>query len=171
MSLQFLEVGRIVSVQGLKGEVRVEPWCDNPDFILQFETLYFDKGSSHIVVEKSRVQKNVAILKLEGYDDIDQANTLRGKILYMDKSDVTLPKGSYFIQDLVGLKVIDANDSSISYGVLSEVSKTGANDVYHIKKDDKEYLIPAIPQVVIKTDIENGIMEITPLEGLFDDEN
>lgn len=171
MNSSFLEIGKIVSVSGLRGELRVEPWCDSPDFMLQFKKLFFNDGELELKVEKSRVQKSVVILKLLGYDDIDSANTLRGKVLYINRNDVKLEKGTYFIRDLIGLTVIDSADPSIIYGVLSEVSKTGANDVYHIKNGDREYLIPAIPQVIEKTDIENKIMIITPLKGLFDDED
>lgn len=172
----YLELGKIVSVQGIKGEVRVEPWSDTPDFLLQFKTIYMqstimDGEKTPIKVEKSRVQKNVVILKLEGFNSIEEANTLRGRIIYMDKSSVKLPKGSYFIQDLIGMRVIDAADHSIEYGILTEVSPTGANDVYHIKNGNRVTLIPAIPQVIEKTDVENKIMEITPLKGLFDDED
>ena len=110
-------------------------------------------------------------MKLVGIDDIETANKYRNKTLYLDKENITLPKGSYFIQDLEGLQVIDVDDNSIVYGELIEVSPTGANDVYHIKQGEKVYLIPAIKQVVIETDIEAGVMKIRPLKGLFDDED
>lgn len=172
MTKQYIEAGKIVTVQGIKGEVRVNPWCDGPEFLLKFKTFYFDdKGVNPIEVEKSRVQKNIAVLKFKGIDDIDEANKFRGKMLYINKSDVKLPKGTYFIQDLEGLTVIDCDDESNVYGELVEVSQTGANDVYHIKSGEKEHLIPAIKQVVIETDIDAGIMKIRPIKGMFDDED
>ena len=120
-------------------------------------------------ITKSRVQKNIVIMKIAGIDTPEQAQNVRNKILYMDRNDVELDEGSYFVQDLIGLTVID-NDSGTEYGKLCEVSFTGANDVYHIK-DAKGTVrfIPAIPDVVISTDIEKGIMKIHVLEGLFDD--
>lgn len=166
---EFLEIGKIVSTQGIKGEVRVEPWCDSPDFLTGFKTLYFDKGAVPCKIEGARVQKNVGVLKLAGVSTVEEANALRGKVLYIKRADVRLPKGSYFVQDLVGLTVVDAADSSVVYGTLTEVSVTGANDVYHIEKDGKTWLIPAIPIVITETLIDEGIMKITPLEGLFDD--
>ena len=82
-----------------------------------------------------------------------------------------LEEGEYFIQDLIGLEVVDA-DTGESYGKLSDVSQTGANDVYHISKPgEKEKYIPAIKQVVIETDVDGGVMKIRPLKGLFDDED
>ena len=121
-------------------------------------------------ISRSRPHKNIVLMKIEGVDTVEQAQNLRNKILYMDREDVELEDGNYFVQDLIGLEVID-NDSGESYGKLCEVSFTGANDVYHIKgSDGKIRLIPAIPDVVIDTDITNGIMKIHVLEGLFDED-
>lgn len=167
---KYLEIGKIVSVQGLKGEIRVEPWCDSPEFLCEFDTLYFDKGKTPLEVERSRQQKNIVIMKLKGTDTVEQAQLLRNKILYMDREDVELEEGAYFVQDLIGLTVIDI-DSGRDYGKICEVSFTGANDVYHIKdKDGAVRLIPAIPDVVISTDIGEGVMKIHVLEGLFDED-
>lgn len=165
---QFLEIGKIVAVQGLKGEVRVEAWCDSLEFLCEFETLYFNKGKTPVSIVKSRPHKNIVLMKIKGIDTPEAAQELRGKVLYMDRNDVELEEGSYFVQDLEGLEVIDADDGTV-YGTLSQVSFTGANDVYHIKNGDKEWLIPAIPDVIEKTDIEGGKMLIHKMEGLFED--
>ena len=169
MKKAFLEVGQIVSTHGIAGEVRVNPWCDTPDFLTGFETLYFHKGKEEVVVEKARVHKNIVVMKLQGTDSVEDAQKLRNQILYASRTDMPLEEGEYFIQDLIGLKVVDA-DSGEEYGVLNDVSQTGANDVYHISNPGKrEKLIPAIKDVVIETDLENGVMKIRPLKGLFDD--
>ncbi len=108
-------------------------------------------------------------MKLQGVDTPEAAGRLVGKILYIDRDQVELEEGTYFVADLIGLKVVDADDPEKVYGTLTEVSSTGANDVYHILfADGKTHYIPAIPQVVEKTDIENGVMLIRPLEGLFE---
>ena len=168
---QFLEIGKIVAVQGLKGEVRVQCWCDEPEFLCDFDTLYLDGGKRPVTVEKARVQKTLAIVKLEGTDTVEQAELLRNKILYMNREDVVLEEGCYFVQDMIGLKCIDA-DTGKEYGVLCEVTETGANDVYHIKDGGgREWLVPAIPDVIIDTNITEGILTIRPLKGLFDDED
>lgn len=166
---RFLEIGKIVAVQGLKGEVRVEAWCDEKEFLCEFDTLYFDKGESPIEIVRAHPHKNIVLMKIKGVDTVEQAQNLKNKILYMDREDVELEDGAYFVQDLIGLEVID-NDNGTSYGKLCEVSFTGANDVYHIKDEDGRIrLIPAIPDVVIDTDIAEGIMKIHVLEGLFDE--
>lgn len=167
---QFLEIGKIVAVQGLKGEVRVEPWCDSQDFLCEFDTLYFDKGSAPVEIERSRPHKNIVLMKIKGTDTAEQAQLLRNKILYMNRDDAVLPEGSYFIQDLIGLEVTDA-DSGCDYGKICEVTETGANDVYHIKDlDGKIRLIPAIPDVIAEINITEGKMLIHTPEGLFDED-
>ena len=164
---KLLEAGKIVTVFGLKGEVKVQPWCDTPEFLCEFDTLYYKSGTP-VNVERARVQKNIVIMKIEGTDSVEEAQKLRNRVLYIDREDVELDEGCYFIQDLIGLTVMESKDGKV-YGKLSDVSQTGANDVYHIKAEDgKEYLIPAIPEVIDSIDLEGGIMKITALDGLFD---
>ncbi len=169
MRKDYLETGKIVTTHGVTGEVKVYPWCDTPDFLAGFSRLFLNKGKDPVLVQRARVQKNMVLLKLEGIDTMEAAQALRGQILYADRADMPLEEGEYFILDLIGLSVIDA-DTGEEYGTLSDVSQTGANDVYHIQKPgEAQKLIPAIPQVVVKTDIEGGVMRIRPLKGLFDD--
>ena len=164
---KLLEVGKIVSVFGIKGEVKVQPWCDTPQFICDFDTLYYKSGTP-VVVERSRVQKNMVVMKIKGTDTVEDAQKLRNRVLYINRDDVELDEGCYFVQDLIGLTVIESKDGKV-YGKISDVSETGANDVYHIKDEDgREYLIPAIPDVIDSVDIEGGVMKITALDGLFD---
>ena len=95
---------------------------------------------------------------------------MRNKVLFMNRDDVDLDENSYFVQDLIGLKVLDV-DTNQDYGELVDVSETGANDVYYIKRGEVTYLIPAIPDVIVETNINDGKMLIRPLKGLFDDED
>ena len=171
MIKEYLEIGKITSTHGIKGEMRFQPWCDSPEFLTKFKTLYFDKKGEKAVKIKARPNGEMAILKIEGIDTVEEAARLRDKVLYMKRADAKLPEGQYFIQELIGCTVYDADDESICYGLLSDVSMTGANDVWHIEKDGKEYLIPAIPPVVISTDVVEGVIKIRPLRGIFDDEN
>lgn len=167
MKNRYLETGKIVGTHGLKGEVRVHPWCDSPDFITQFDRLYLDQDGNFINITASRVHSNVVLMKIEGVQTIEQAEKFRNKILFIDREDVNLGGETHFIQDLIGCKVYDA-DSNELLGEITDVTKTGANDVWHIKKSNKEYLVPAIDDVVIKVDTDNGIIIIRPLKGIFD---
>ena len=90
MKKQFLEIGKIVSTHGIKGEVRVQAWCDSSEFLTEFDTLYFDKGRTAVEVEEARVHKNVVVMKLAGVNDMNAAQALRNKILYMNRDDVEL---------------------------------------------------------------------------------
>lgn len=166
---KYLETGKIVSIHGLKGEVKIQPWCDSPEYLCTFKCLYSKSGDRVYEIERIRPQGNMVIAKLKGIDTPEQAQALRGRILYIDRDDADLPEGSYFVADLIGLEVRD--ESGRSYGVISDVLQTGANDVYEIKSNDgKLYYIPAIPSVIISTDIQDGIMVIYPMEGLLDED-
>ena len=172
MLKEYLETGKITSTHGIKGEVRIEPWCDSPEFLKKFKTLYFDSKGEKPVKINIRPHGHMAIAKIEGIDTVEEASTLRNKVLYLKRSDARLPKGKFFIAELIDCKVINADNEEKIYGVISDVSETGANDVWHIKDENgKEYLIPAIPPVVISTDVEEGTIKIRPLKGIFEDEN
>ena len=120
MRKQYLETGKIINTHGIRGEVKIYPWCDSPDDLMGLETLYLEEGT-------------------------------------------------YFIQDLLGFCVKDA-DSGKVYGTLSQVSNTGASDLYHITAEDgREYMLPAVPAFVVKTDLEAETILVRPIPGLLDD--
>ncbi len=171
MKKKYLEVGKIVGTHGLKGEVRIEPWCDSPEFLARFRRLY-DKDGKEIKVRSARAHKNITIVLLEGVSSIEEADLLRGRIVYINRDDVRLPEGVCFVQDLIGLDAEDA-DSGEFYGKVTDVIQTGANDVYQITKDGRDYLIPKIPDVVSQVDIDGGKILINTkiVGGLFDDED
>ena len=164
----FLEAGQIVGTHGVRGEVRVQSWCDSPEIFASLKTLYWDAAGTQPVRVKSRVHKNLALAKLEGVATVQDASVLRGRILYLNRRDLDLGD-RYFIQDLVGLSVVDA-DSGTVYGELTDVSNTGANDIYHMRTPDgREILIPVIPDIIRRVDIDGGRIAICPMKGLFDD--
>ena len=167
MKKEYLEAGKIVNTHGIRGEVKIMPYTDTPELLCEFERLFIGKNYDEIEIEKSRVFKNMVIAKLKGVETPEEAEKLRNKILFMHRDDLELDEDTYFIQDLIGVEVKDA-DTGVVYGKISDVLQTGANDVYVIK-GDREYLVPAIPDVVISTDIDGEIMLIRPLEGLFDE--
>lgn len=169
MPKDYLETGKVVGAHGVRGELRVQAWCDSPDFLTKFKRLYLSAdGSGVLEILSARAHGNLVLVKARGVDTIEEAERLRGKTLYLRRGDVTLEEGRYFVQDLIGCRVLDA-DSEEPLGTVTEVSQTGANDVWHIAKDGKEYLIPAIPDVVLAVDTEAGTVVIRPLKGIFDD--
>jgi len=167
MKKEFLEAGKIVTIHGIRGEVNIMPYTDSPDLLAEFDRLFIGKNHEEVNIERSRVFKNTVIAKIEGVDTPEAAEKLRNKVLYMHRDDLELDDDTYFIQDLIGLEVRDADTQQI-YGTIADVMQTGANDVYVIKGENREYLVPAIADVVVSTDIDGGIMTIRPLDGLFD---
>lgn len=165
MKKEYLEAGKIVNTHGIRGEVKIMPYTDVPELLCEFDRLFLNK--QEIFIERSRVSKNMVIAKLEGVDTPEHAEKLRNKILYMHRDDLELDDDTYFIQDLIGIEVKDV-ETGVIYGKIVDVMQTGANDVYVIKGTDREYLVPAIADVVVSTDIDNNIMTIKVLDGLFD---
>ncbi|MBQ3566503.1 MAG: 16S rRNA processing protein RimM [Oscillospiraceae bacterium] len=165
---EFLETGKIVNIHGLRGEIKIMPWSDDAQFLCEFDVLYCGRDKKAFEVENARVHKNTVLAKFRGIDTPEAANALRNSIVYIDRDDVELEDGTYFIADLIGLTVKDA-DTDAEYGTVKDVFQTGANDVYEVEKDGKSRYVPAIPDVIISTDIENKVLLIRPLEGLFDE--
>ena len=168
MKKQFLDSGKIVGTHGIRGEVRIEPWADSPEFLCAFKTLYLDGRGETAIRVKSRPHKNITLCKIEGVDTIEAAERLRGKIVYINRDNVRLDEGVHFVQDLIGSEVRDY-DTDALYGTLTDVLRTGANDVYEITRDGRQYLAPVIDEVVREIDTENGVVRITPMKGIFDD--
>ena len=120
MLQQYLEVGKVTNVHGLMGEVRVQPWADSPEFLCKFKTLYVDKTHWPIEVERSRVHKNMVIIKFRGVTDVPSAMPMRNAILYIDRADANLPEGSFFLADIYGLEVRDAQSGEV-LGKIADV--------------------------------------------------
>ncbi len=171
MIKKFLETGKIVGTHGVRGMVRVQPWCDNAEFLTEFKHLYTDNvGKEKLKIINSKPHGNVVLMTIDGVNSIEDAEKLRGRVIYIDRKDVKLPKGRYFISDILGCTVTDADNGEF-LGILSDVTETGANDVWHIKKGDKEYLVPAIADVIVMVKPEENFVSIRPLKGIFDDED
>jgi len=167
---EYLEVGKIVGIHGLKGFVKIVPWCDDPEFICSLDYLFLD-NKEKLEIDNSCVNKNVVLVRFNKIKDLKQAEELIGKILYIYKKDIKLEKNRYFIQDIINLKVLDINNKKY-YGKVTEVFKTGANDVYEIiNENDKKFLIPVIKDIVKEIDIKSKTIFIEPIKGIFDDEN
>ena len=162
---QYLEVGKITNVHGVMGEVRVQPWADSPDFLCRFKTLYVDKTHWPIQVERARVHKNTVIIKFQGVTDVPSALAMRNAILYIDRRDVQLPEGAFFLADLYGLEVRDARDGRV-LGKVADILTLPANNVYVVRGGERELMIPAVPQFVAETNPEEGYLRVNLIEGM-----
>lgn len=162
---QYLEVGKVTNVHGLMGEVKVQPWADSPEFLCQFKTLYVDEAHFPMTVQRARVHKNMVIIKFEGPTDVPSALSLRNAILYIDRSDVDLPEGAFFLADIYGLEVRDAATDEV-LGKIADVLTLPANNVYVVKGGARELMIPAVPQFIAETNVEGGCLRVNLMEGL-----
>ncbi|MCL2662065.1 MAG: ribosome maturation factor RimM [Oscillospiraceae bacterium] len=162
MKSGFLEAGIIVNTHGNRGEVRVQPWADSPGFLTEFEHFYIDEKPVQVL--SSRVQKGCVIATLQGVDDIDAAIRMKNKIIKIKKEDVKLEEGRYFITDLIGLKVVN-NETGEALGTLSDILSLPSNNVYVIK-GAREILVPAVPEFIVETSLEEGFIKIRLIEGL-----
>ncbi len=164
---QYLEAGKIVTTHGVRGEMKVYPYCDSPEFLLNFKTFYLD-GKPVQPVEM-RVHKSMLLLRLPGIDNVDSAMGLINKVLYFDRNDVSLPQGSHFICDLIGLEVFDERLGRV-IGRITDVLQRPANDVYVVVGEGPETLIPAVKEFIVATDFETGRLTIRSIPGMIDGE-
>jgi 16S rRNA processing protein RimM len=165
---KYLEILEITKPHGLKGEMRAKYYCDEPDEIGEFDVLYLGADKKPVKLISWRLQRNMVIIKLEGINSVEAAQKLAGTLLYIDRGDIELDEDVWFIRDLIGLEVCDA-DNGVHYGIVEEILQNAPTDVYSIRsKEGKQLLFPAIPEVLIDVNIAERKILIRPLKGLFD---
>ncbi|WP_313070137.1 ribosome maturation factor RimM [Lacrimispora sp.] len=166
----LLRVGVISSTHGLKGEVKVFPTTDDVTRFKSLKNVMMDTGSGHMNLEIQGVKffKNMVILKFKEFDSINEIEKYKGKDLLIKRDQaVALGPDENFIFELIGLRVV--LEDGTEFGTLTDVIKTGANDVYEVKtKEGKEVLLPAIKQCVLGVDLEEGTVTVHIMEGLLD---
>lgn len=164
-----LIVGEIVNTRGLSGEVKIYPTTQYPRRFDDLSFVYVGINNVKVKYYIERVSYNskFVILKFKGIDSIEDAEKLKGCLLYIDRSNaIKLSEDEYFIGDIIGLNVFDTENNYL--GKICEVYTPGSNDVYEIvDKNNKKYLIPAISQVIKKIDLDGGYMIVELLEGLI----
>ncbi len=165
----YLKAGTITTTHGLKGEVKVYPLVDDSGRFSLFTTVYL-KGKGKTVeaeVEGVKFFRKQVILKLKGYDSIEDVTQLRGYELYAKREEIAeLKENQYFDADLMGLSVKDKEGESL--GILESVMHSPGNDVYVIKNDQgKEILIPAVRRFILSIDLDKGEMIVDPLPGML----
>ena len=163
MKLQYLEAGEIVSTHGVRGEMKVLPWADGPDFLLDYNRLRI--GGIEYAVESCRIQKTCNLLKVAGIDTMESAQAMRGRIVEIFREDA--PADLIFAAELIGVAV-EADGHSI--GEVIDVLDYPGNKVY-VVKGEHEYMIPAVKQFVQSIDMDANLMQVHLIEGMRTDEN
>ncbi len=161
MKSEFLETGEIVNTHGIAGEVKLMPWSDSPEFLLDFKTLYVDGRPLEVLSE--RVHKSMLLVKFKGYEDVNAAMALKGKRVSIARKDAKLAPGQFFLADLVGLTVRDEQGALI--GTLKEVLSPSRQNVY-VVEGESVHMIPAVPEFVKKVDVDAGEMVVSLIEGM-----
>ena len=166
----FLECGRVQNTHGCHGWVRVESYCDTPEVLATLPCVYRRMGENRYeplrILETGRKQETV-LMHLEGIEDMDAAELLKNETLYASRADIPLAEGAYFIADLEGLPVIDADDGR-AYGRVLEVQTVGAQELISVKTPSGIRLLPNVPAFVVRVDVENGVY-VRPIPGLLED--
>lgn len=166
MIKKMLELGRVVNTHGIRGELKIQPWCDDPGI---FDELpYFYIGGQKYEIRRSRFHKNCEIVSVDGIDTINDAEKLRNQLVTVERELLgELPEGTYYIADLEGLLVRTVQGEEL--GHIDQVIKTGSNDVYVVKGNrDKDILLPVIDQVVKEVNLDDGYVLVELMEGLID---
>ena len=163
MKIQYLEAGEIVSTHGVRGEMKVLPWADGPDFLIDFKRVRI--AGTEYKVECCRIQKTCNLLKVQGIDTVEDAQALRGKTVEVYREDA--PADLIFVAELIGMPVL-ADGEEI--GKIADVLDYPGNKVY-VVKGEHEYMIPAVKQFVLSIDMEQEVMQVQLIEGMRTDEN
>ena len=163
MKLDFLEAGEIVTTHGVRGEMKVLPWADGPDFLCDFSRVRID--GKEYKVENCRVQKSCNLIKISGVDTVEDAQLFRGKTVEIFRADA--PADLVFAAELIGMDVFSEGQQ---IGKITDVLDYPGNKVY-VVKGKHEYMIPAVKAFVLNTDVDNGVMEVRLIEGMGSHEN
>ena len=163
MKLQYIKAGEIVTTHGVRGEVKVLPWVDSPEILSEFDRCRID--GVEYKMESCRVQKTCNLVKLSGIDTMEAAQTMRGKVLELYREDID--DEVIFAAELIGMEVFCDGEL---IGKIKEVLDYPGNSVYVIK-GAREYMIPAVKEFILSTDMEKNEMQVKLIEGMRSDEN
>ena len=163
MKLQFVKAGEIVTTHGVRGEVKVLCWLDDPEMLCEFDRCRI--GGKEYIMDQVRVQKTCNLVKFQGIDTMEAAQAMRGKIVELYREDID--DEVIFADELIGVEVFAEGES---IGKIKEVMDYPGNSVY-VVKGRYEYMIPAVKSFILNTDVENNRMDVKLIEGMRSDEN
>lgn len=157
----YIDAGKITSTHGVRGEVRIEVWLDSPALLKRCGRVFLGGEEKRLL--SAREHKGALIAQFEGVPDVNAAQALKNRVVQIARADARLPKGAFFLQDIIGAAVVDESGAEI--GKLTEVLETPAQRVY-VVKGDTEHLIPAVPAFILNTDAEQGVVTVRLIEGM-----
>ena len=165
---KYIECGKIINTHGCHGGVKLESWCNTPEDLASLKKVFILENGDYAKykVVKASVFKQYVLMDLGGVEDMDAAVLLKNKTVFASRKDFDLEDGEYFIADLIGVDVIDA-ETQVVYGKLTDIINRGASDIYVIKTQNGERMIPAVDEFIKKVDIKSGIY-VNTIPGLLD---
>ena len=167
--VKYLEIGQIVNTFGIKGMVKVKPFTDDIKRFDKLKTIYIEKNKikQEYEIEEVKYHKNMVLIKFKGINTIEEAEELRPNYIFIDREqEEPLEEGVYYIVDLIGLEVY--TDEGNLLGKVDDIFNTGSNDVYVVKDElGKEILLPGIPDVLKKVDLEQKRITVHLIPGLM----
>lgn len=165
----YIQCAKIVNTHGCYGALKLESWCNTPEDLVTLKTVFLKNGSEYTEyrVTKASVFKQTVLAVWDTVDSMDAALALKGKIVYAKREDFQLSDGEYFIADLYGLNVIDAENGTV-HGTVTDVINRGASDIYVIQTPNGERMIPAVDAFVQRVEPSKGIF-VTPIDGMLTD--
>lgn len=167
---ELVLLGKVVGTHGIKGQLRVASFSGESETFLSLDRIILKDAhgkEESFEVSAAAAHGRKILLTLKGMSSINQVEILVGRELYVQRSQLPpLAEDEFYWFDLIGLRVV--TDDGMELGRLESIMETGSNDVYLVRANEKEYLIPAIEEVVKAIDLEAGVMTISPLEGLLD---
>lgn len=166
---EYLSCGKVVNTHGVGGMIKIDPWCDSPKVLCSLKTLYLEKNGEYIPfkVERASQHKDMVLCKPEGSNSFESAILYKNKEVYCKRADLDIGDDRVFIEDIIGLEVINA-DSGKVYGKLLRVMDNPAHDIYEIETVSGMAYMPAINEFIASIDLEKGIF-VRPIEGMFDE--
>lgn len=171
MKQLYLECGKIINTHGVKGVLKLDSYCDSPRVLASLPRVFFKTANGNYTERKVRsasVAKGFVLASIEGIDSLDDAVLYKEKTVYALRADIPLREGAYFVADLIGLPVIDAENGK-RYGEILSVDAMPSGDMYTVKTpSEKEVLFPAVAEFLSRVDVENGVY-IKPIAGFFDE--
>jgi len=168
---RFLVLGRIVNVWGLKGEVKAFSFAGQQLSFQQLRGAYLRSGDEvrYFPLERLRVRHPFLLLKFQGIHSVEEAKALIGREVCISREEApSLPEGSYYHADIIGFHV--KSEAGEELGEVVEIWPMPANDVYLVHGRRGEWLLPAVRQIILKVDLEQGLIIIRPMEGLLEAE-
>ena len=170
MKQKYLECGKIINIHGIRGALKIEPWCDSPEVAASLSEIYFlesDGSYTKAKVKHASAAGRFVLMTLLGVETPEEGREYKGRVFYADREDIPRKEGDFFLADIIGLPVYDADTGKL-YGSIKDADFSRHTPLYTIETERGEVLYPAISEFVKEIDIETGV-KICPISGFFDE--